>query len=129
MAEPTFPYIDTAAFWDGASRGVLMLQFCPHAQKFQMFPRPSSIYSGSRRLEWRAASGLGRLAAWTMTGGDAGPRIHALVDLDEGVRFLSYLVNTSQDDLQVGRRLAVTWVGMEGGRTWPAFAPADNRAA
>ena len=56
----------TREFWEGAKQGKLMLQYCKDAKKFQFYPRPVSIYTGSRNLEWREVSGKGRIYACTV---------------------------------------------------------------
>ncbi len=52
-------------FWDGAKDKKLMLQFCPKAGKYQFYPRPVSVYTGSRELEWREASGKRKIYAFS----------------------------------------------------------------
>lgn len=128
-------YMDTAPFWDGAQEGHLMLQYCKASGRWQAYPRPGSVYTGQRRLEWRAASGLGTLCSWTvdrMAPDSAGgsPRIQALVDLAEGPRLLTWLVGEDSRldpaSLHTGQPVQVAWVEIEGGRRWPAFRPLTN---
>lgn len=122
-------YFDTAPFWDGAQQGRLMVQFCPASARWQAFPRPGSVYSGRRDLEWRAASGLGTLCSWTIDRmadrpDGVAPRVQALVELAEGPRLLTWLVDADAAALRVGQAVQVAWVVIEGGRRWPAFRPA-----
>ena len=85
-------YLKTRPFWDAAKEHKLLLQFCKDTNQYQWYPRPVSIYSGTRNLEWREASGKGTLYTWTNTlvpwpgHEDRVPYICALVDLEEGVR-------------------------------------------
>lgn len=125
-------YMDTAPFWQATRDGKLLLQFCTHAGRFQWYPRPTSVFGGRDTLEWREASGRGRLAAWTVdrisndsAGASAAPRIQALVDLDEGVRLLTWLVECTPDALVVGQPLQLHWVTLADGLQWPAFTPAS----
>src|SRR5258708_5858561 len=110
-------YMKTRPFWEAAKQHKLMLQFCKDTNQYQWFPRPVSIYSGKRNLEWREASGKGTLYTWTNTlvpwpgHEDRFPYICALVDLEEEVRFLFILVNWEASKLQ-----GVLPVGFSGGR-------------
>ncbi len=119
--------MDTSPFWDGTREHRLMLQFCLQTQRFQHFPRPGSVYTGLRRLEWRQASGRATLAAWTVdrTSDPNALRIQALVDLEEGVRMLSWLLDCELAALRPGMPLLVRWFPLEGAYQWPCFAPAS----
>lgn len=127
-------YTDTAPFWDGAAQGRLMLQYCTVTSRYQFYPRPASIHSGRHTLQWRQAGGRGRLAAWTVdriSASPAGepPRIHAYVDLDEGVRILTWLVDCDASTLAVGQAVALRWVPLPGELQWPAFTPCAGDGA
>ncbi len=119
-------YIDTAPFWEGAREGRLMVQYCPATHRWQAYPRPASVYTGLRQLEWRAASGRGVLASWTVDRMAApapghSPRVHALVDLAEGPRLVTWLHEPDLSQLRIGQRVRVHWVELPDGRRWPAF--------
>lgn len=121
-------YMDTAPFWAAAREHRLLLQYCPISGRYQFYPRPGSIFTGRRQLEWREATGKGRLAAWTVDRmapviHHALPRIQVYVDLDEGVRLLTWLVDSEPKELTPGMRVQVRWVDLEDGRRWPAFTP------
>jgi uncharacterized OB-fold protein len=121
-------YTDTAAFWQGTREGKLMLQFCTASGRFQHFPRPISLYTGTRQLEWRAVSGKGKVYAITALrtpglGADGRlPCVLALVELDEGVRILANVPTAAPGDLKIGDRVTLAWDEVSDGR-YPAFAP------
>jgi uncharacterized OB-fold protein len=120
-------YMDTAPFWQASGQGRLLLQFCTRSGRAQFYPRPTGIHSGRRSLEWREASGRASLVAWTVdrmspaTPGEP-PRIQALVDLEEGVRLLTWLVDAQPGELVAGQPLALRWVPLSDVMQWPAFA-------
>jgi uncharacterized protein len=122
-------YIDTAQFWDGARDGKLMLQYCLVSERYQYFPRPVSVFTGRKTLEWREASGTGTLYSWTVTrspwpGNEARvPYICAYVDLDEGVRFLCNLVDCDEESLKIGMRMVVSWDRLTAELSFPDFKP------
>ena len=47
----------SAPFWEAARQQKLVIQYCPDSGKYQHYPRPISIYTGKRNLEWREVSG------------------------------------------------------------------------
>jgi uncharacterized OB-fold protein len=122
-------YIDTTEFWAGARSGKLMLQYCRETGRYQHYPRPVSVFTGKKDIEWREASGKGRLYSWTVTRspwpGNEGrvPYICAYVDLDEGVRFLCNIVQCNESDLQIGMRMTVVWDRLTDEISFPDFTP------
>ena len=52
------------------------------------------------------------------------PVLAALVDLDEGIRLVSNLVEVDPADIEIGMRLEVTFVQTDGDRFVPVFRPA-----
>jgi uncharacterized OB-fold protein len=122
-------YIDTKEFWDGAKRGKLMLQFCTEAKRFQHFPRPVSLFTGRKTVEWREASGYGTVYSWTVTRSpwpgneERVPYICAYVELDEGVRFLCNLVDCGENEIEIGMPVEVRWDRLTDEIAFPDFAP------
>lgn len=121
-------YMESGPFWQATREGRLLLQFCTASRRFQWYPRPASAFTGRPTLEWRAASGRGRLAAWTVDRinpppAGAEPRIQAFVDLDEGVRLATWLVDCTPAQLAIGQPVQLRWVALEDGLQWPAFTP------
>lgn len=125
-------YMPTQPFWDAAEQGRLVIQCCRASGRFQHFPRPVSLYTGRRELEWREVSGRGTLYSWTVTlspwpGHEARvPYICALVDLDEGVRVLANLYHCEPEKLRIGMPLRLVWERLDDRFNYPAFAPAGE---
>lgn len=109
------PTVSSNPLWSGGKQGKLMLQYDRKAGKYQFFPRPLGIYSGSADVEWREASGRGKLYAWTLVHvpargfEDVAPYVVAAVELDEGVRVMARLVDTDPKTLKPGARVRVAW--------------------
>ena len=83
----------TETYWAGCREGELRLQQCGHC--------------GHRDLSWRRASGRGAVASYSVVHrpiSDAypAPLIIALVDLEEGPRMMSSLVDIAPEEVQVG---------------------------
>jgi uncharacterized OB-fold protein len=120
-------YVPTKAFWDGTRAGKLMLQFCNDTNRFQHPPRPVSIYTGSRNLEWREVSGKGQIYACTIVR-VPGPGLEgrvplsvATVELDEGVRIIANIIGGNPEEVTIGRRVVLAWDRLDGNTPYPAF--------
>jgi uncharacterized OB-fold protein len=133
MADVTRPvpkpdvYVPTKPFWEGARAGKLMLQFCKDTQRFQHHPRPVSIYTGSRNVEWREVSGNGRIYACAIVR-ISGPGVEgrlplsvATVELDEGVRIIANVVGSDPDEVAIGQRVMLAWDRLDDDTPYPAF--------
>jgi uncharacterized OB-fold protein len=120
-------YVDTRPFWQGASSGKLMLQYCTEAKRFQHYPRPVSQYTGRRTLTWREVSGSGTVYAATVIR-IPGPGLEGriplsvvTVELDEGVRILGNVLGCKPDDVKIGARVKLAWDELAPDRKYPAF--------
>ena len=124
---PASGYLDTAPFWNGIRERRLVLQFCTDSARFQHPPRPVSMFTGSRRLEWREVNGAGTihatsvLRAATGRGADAREHCYASIDLDAGVRILGRLLDCAPGEARVGARVLLAWDTLADGRGYPAF--------
>lgn len=114
----------TRPFWEAAAAGRLVLQYDPAAERYQFYPRPISVHSGRAELEWRAASGRGRVASFTRVQQGKSSWLLAGIDLEEGVRLLAPLVNLAPDAARIGLDVRVAWITEGRARPLIAFEPA-----
>jgi uncharacterized OB-fold protein len=120
-------FVDTKPFWEGAKQHKLMLQFCKDTGRYQHYPRPVSMFTGSRNIEWREASGKGTIYAATairVPGPGLDGRLPlpvVTVELDEGVRILGNILNKPPEEVAIGQRVEVTWDRIADGVDYPAF--------
>src|SRR5580692_1633182 len=103
------PTPDTQPYWDGLNAGRLRLQRCADCGKVRHYPRPVCDACWSMNVEWRDASGRGRVHSWTVTHHAFHPGFKAelpyalvTVDLDEGVRMNARLRGLDPAELRVG---------------------------
>src|SRR5262245_60873461 len=86
---------ETRPFWAGAAVGVLRCRGC---SRHFFYPRPECPHCGSADVEWVRASGRATLYSYVINhrpapGYDA-PYVIAVVELEEGVRMMTNIVNT-----------------------------------
>src|SRR3954470_23168819 len=100
---------DDAFFWEAAAHGRLAVQRCAVCGALRHPPAPMCGDCGSLRWDVLDASGRGRIVSWISSlhpnRPDDQPRIVILVQLEEGTRLVSNLVDPPHagpyDDLPV----------------------------
>jgi hypothetical protein len=117
---------DEDFFWKGVLEEQLLLARCAQCSYLQQPPTPMCPHCGS--LEWQAApaSGRGTVLSWIVsrhpTEVDDRPRIVALVELDEGARLVSNLVEVEIGDVENDMAVEVTFREVDGVKL-PQFRP------
>jgi uncharacterized OB-fold protein len=116
----------SAPFWEAATGGTLVLQHCESCGSAVFYPRRLCPHCWSDRLTWRAASGRGQLASWSVIhrAGHPGwqvatPYVIGLVRLDEGPTLLT-LVLEEEGRLHADAPMEVVFTDI-GGRILPCF--------
>ena len=119
---------DTQFFWDGAKAGRLLIQRCGGCATLRHPPRPMCPRCHS--LEWDAidASGRGTVYSFVMPRHPPLPffedgYIVVLVELEEGVRLVSNLVDVEPDDASIGMAVRVRFDAFDGDVVLPVFVP------
>ena len=116
-------------YWEKLNSGQLWLQFCPHCQKFIFYPRESCPSCLLPLLEWRPVSGQGRIYSYTIVYVSALPEfqaevpyIYALVELSEGIRMATNLIDCALDQIRIDLPVTLTTIVKEG-KVLPVFRP------
>ena len=124
------PTPETQHFWDGCKAGELLLQRCSECSKTYFPPRPFCPSCGCREVEVVKASGKGRLYSYVINHRprpDMGTEPHsiAVVELDEGVRMMTNIVDCPQTPqaLVLDMPVEVKFTNF-GAQTLPLFKPA-----
>jgi uncharacterized OB-fold protein len=115
VEEPAFGDPMTAPFWTAARQHKLLIQRCNACGSHQFYPRPMCLKCSSLDLAWVPSCGTGTVYSMTtvrvpVTADLSPPYVVALVDLDEGPRLLTNLVNQS---FRIGDRVRVQWRARE----------------
>jgi uncharacterized protein len=128
VPRPT-PTPETQHFWDGAKAGELRLQRCQHCDEVYFPPRPFCPSCASREIEVFAASGQATLYSYVINQREHpafdGPYSIAIVQLTEGPRLMTNIVNTPQtpEALVLDMPLEVVFEDMGGDIALPYFQP------
>ncbi len=101
-------------FYDACARGELALQYCKPCNRFLFYPRTHCDHCHNPTLEWRQVSGEGTIASYTVVRRSVSeaftaPYVIALIDLAEGPRIMSQIVDTEPEVLAVGQSVLVAF--------------------
>lgn len=110
------PDEETAPFWDGVNADRLLLRRCNACAELHFYPRPFCPRCWSDDVEWFEASGRATLYTWSVVHNNDLPPFHerlpyvaALVDLEEGPRMMTNVVECPFEDLAPDMALEVVY--------------------
>ena len=125
------PEADTLEFWAATKENRLLIKHCGDCDAYSYYPRPFCPECWSRNVTWHEASGKATLYTWSVIYNndqppfrDRVPYVAAIVDLEEGPRMMTNVVETPFEDLRVGMALSVTFMPISDDFTIPVFVPA-----
>ncbi|NKB99483.1 MAG: DNA-binding protein [Pseudomonadales bacterium] len=126
------PTPETANFWSGCAAGELRLQHCTSCGHVQYPPRKLCSGCFSQDVEWRRASGHGKIRSWSVVIAPGAPGfeaevpfISALIALDEGPTMLSVLRECAAADVEFEQPVEVIFE-QRGEQYVPYFKPAST---
>ncbi|GMA57150.1 hypothetical protein GCM10025858_16530 [Alicyclobacillus sacchari] len=117
---------DSSPFWKGCRQGVLRIQLCEGCGRHVFYPRSVCPHCMSESLVWINAKGVGTVYTYTVVHRGFGPFqdevpfTMALVDLDEGVRMMTRIVDAG-DGIHIGDRVEVVFCERDDGVVLPYF--------
>jgi uncharacterized protein len=124
------PDADSAAYWQGLREGKLLLQHCAGCGHVQFYQQAICRACGGTRLEHRAASGRGTVHSFSVVHRAPGPAFKQdcpyavlLVELDEGPRMISSLVDGDPMALRFDQRVELVCEAVNEHVTLPRFRP------
>jgi len=119
----------SSPFWDGCARSELLLQRCSACGALRHPPSSVCPHCLSAQNEWVPASGRGTIytfavvrQALSKAWEDKVPYTVAVIELEEGLHFLTELVEIDPDAVTIGLPVEVTFVWRDG-VTLPLFRP------
>jgi len=122
----------TQPFWDAAKRHELVIPRCSRCDEYFWYPRAACPSCLREDWEWAPVSGKARLHTFTIVRQpgnpafeDDVPYVYAVVQLDEGVRMISTIVDYElPDDVAVDMRLEASFDDITDQWTLVKFRPA-----
>ncbi|MGX1909493.1 Zn-ribbon domain-containing OB-fold protein [Streptomyces phaeochromogenes] len=127
------PEVDafTRPYWDAAAEGRLLLRWCGACGRAHHYPREFCPRCWSEDVTWEPASGRATLYTWSVVHrndlppfGSRTPYVAAVVDLAEGPRMMTEVVECGEEALRVGMALEVAFRTEEGEEAEGAVAVA-----
>ncbi len=127
------PYFDweTRAYWEGCARHEIVLQRCSECGTVQQRPRALCVACLTDSIEHFRASGRGSVYTYTVTHQNQAPAFRkalpyvlAYVELEEGPRLLTNLVDCDPARVSIGMPVVVDWADLDDGMSVPRFRPA-----
>jgi uncharacterized OB-fold protein len=122
---------ESRPFWDAAREGRFLIARCGSCGKAHHYPRPFCPFCWSEDVSWEDASGQATLYTYsTVYTNDLPPfserlpYIAAVVDLDEGPRVMTNIVDCDPSELRIGMPLRVAFRELTPEVTAPVFRPA-----
>jgi uncharacterized OB-fold protein len=136
LPQPITP--EARPYWDGLKQERLMLPKCGDCGHVFWYPRVLCPRCHSRQIAWVQSSGQGSLYAFEIAHQSFNramkiprPYVLAMIQLTEGPRMLSNLINVEPDPsaVKIGMPVEVVFTKLTDDVTIPLFQPASARAS
>jgi uncharacterized OB-fold protein len=116
------------AYWAYCREGQLAVQRCSECQHLRHYLTRVCPECGSTSYDWLVTSGKGTVYASTVCYFSLGeefeaPYVVALVDLDEGPRMMTNIVDCDPESVDIGDRVSVVFKVLTDEVTIPLFRP------
>ena len=124
---------EVKVFWDATAQGRLLLPRCVDCAGVIWYPRPYCGSCASTQVEWIEASGRGTVYSFTVNRRgaadlpayrDAGVYVLAYVELEEGPRIMTNIVECDPDSVRIGQHVEVVFHDTGQGTALARFRPA-----
>ena len=121
-------------FYQFCKQHELRFQRCRDCGAWRHMPRESCQACGSFNWAWERAAGKGQVFSWTVIHRALHPGFAAelpyaavVVELEEGVRIVSHVLDLPVDQLRVGLPVEVVFDDVTPEITLPKFRPLENQ--
>ena len=124
---------ESEPFWAGCAEERMVVPWCGDCRRFHFYPRRFCPYCDSEDVEWREASGAGIVYSFAVVQkpiekafSSLVPYVIAIVELKEGIRMLSHVVEVNPADMTCGMHVRVRYRRVSDTLTVPVFGPAGD---
>jgi 3-hydroxyacyl-CoA dehydrogenase len=116
-------------FWQAAREGRLLVKHCDACGESHYYPRMHCPLCGHGQTRWREVSGRGTVYSYSIVARSPRPAAPVIVELEEGPRLSSVVVEADVHALRIGDAVQLRFVPTQDGTPAPAFTtPAAERA-
>lgn len=118
---------DTRVFWEGVQKGELLIQECGDCHKSIFYPRSICPHCFSDEISWVKSEGVGHIYSFTIVHqaygpfADQTPFAAAIVELKEGVRMMTRIVNADLQEISIDAPVRVVFEKVDDELTLPYF--------
>ena len=99
-------YPEHEVYWEAAADNELLLKKCTDCSEYHHYPRTFCPYCHSEHVDWVKAQGLGTIYTYTIMRVGK-PYAMAFVELNEGPRIMTNIVDCDFDQLHIGQQVEV----------------------
>lgn len=124
---------ETRPYWEAAKAGRLLIKKCNGCGEVHHYPRPFCPSCWSEDVEWQEVSGNGTLYTYSIVFRNDlppfdqwGAYVPAIVELDEGPRLMTNIIDAPTDSLRVGMRVEVRYRDLTDEWAAPVFVPTQG---
>ena len=121
---------ESRPYWEAAAKGQLLIKRCAACGQAHHYPRPFCPNCWSEDVSWEQASGRGTLYTYsTIFRNDLAPfdawgaYVAAVVELDEGPKVMTNIVECTPEQLSVGMPVEVVFRELTDEFAAPVFRP------
>ena len=118
----------TKEFYDWCRKRELRFQCCARCQAWRHVPRELCAECGSPEWRWEKSSGRGRVFTWTLVARAMHPAFQqdvpyaaVVIEMEEGVRLISQVIDCPPDELAIDAPLEVVFEDVTEEVTLPKF--------
>jgi uncharacterized OB-fold protein len=124
----------TEEFWKATKEHRLLIQVCKDCDSKIFYPRKFCPECWSGNLGWVEASGKAKVYSFTITRDMVEPKfmpdlpyVLAMVDLDEGIRMMTRIVECAPEDVKLDMDVEVVFEDISDECALPMFRPVKRK--
>ncbi len=124
----------TKEFYGWCRQRELRFQRCARCEAWRHVPRDMCAACGSAEWRWERSGGRGRIFTWTLVAramhpafADDAPYAAVVIEMDEGVRVVSQVIDCPVDELAIDTPVQVVFEDVTDDVTLPKFRRVEGR--
>ena len=122
------PTLETKPYWDACRKHELRIQRCKRCGEYRHYPQPMCPHCYSFEVDWVKVSGKGKVYSWVVCHhafhpafAEEVPYAVVTIELEEGVRLISRMVDTKPEELAIDMPVEVVFEDVNEEVTLPVF--------